>query len=86
MGLGGGAMIRGSLTLVISSTAAADRAGALATYFTAGYIGVSLPVIALGVALQYASPRVVLLAFGALVGAGFLAAAPVLAKTSKEES
>ena len=78
MGLGGGAMIRGSLSLVISTTTAADRAGALATYFAAGYVGVSLPVIGLGVALQYASPRVVLLVFAALVGAGFLAAAPVL--------
>jgi MFS family permease len=54
-------------------------AGALATYFTAGYVGVSLPVIGLGIALQYLSPRVVLLIFGTLVGVGFLAAAPVLA-------
>src|SRR5215217_2909694 len=40
MGLGGGAMIRGSLSVVISTTGAADRAGALATYFTASYVGV----------------------------------------------
>jgi MFS family permease len=78
IGLGGGAMIRGSLSLVISTTTAEDRAGALATYFAAGYVGVSLPVIGLGVALQYASPRVVLLIFATVVGAGFLAAAPVL--------
>jgi len=79
MGLGGGAMIRGSLSVVISTTGAADRAGALATYFTASYVGVSLPVVGLGLALQQLSPRVTLLIFAALVGAGFLAAAPVLA-------
>ena len=78
IGLGGGAMIRGSLSVVISTTHPADRAGALATYFAAGYVGVSLPVIGLGLALQQLSPRVTLLIFAALVGAGFLAAAPVL--------
>jgi hypothetical protein len=79
IGLGGGEMIRGSLGLVISTAGEADRVGALATYFTADYVGVSLPVIGLGIALQYLSPRVVLLIFGTLVGVGFLAAAPVLA-------
>ena len=80
MGLGGGAMIRGSLSVVISTTDPADRAGALATYFTAGYVGVSLPVVGLGLALQQLSPRVTLLIFAALVGAGFLAAAPALGR------
>jgi MFS family permease len=77
-GLGGGAIIRGSLTVVISTASAADRAGALATYFTAGYVGVSLPVLGLGVALQYLSPRVTLLIFATVVGVGILAAAPLL--------
>jgi MFS family permease len=79
-GLGGGAIIRGSLTVVISTASAADRAGALATYFTAGYVGVSLPVLGAGVALQFLSPRVTLLIFAAVVGAGILAAAPVLVR------
>ena len=68
-GVGGGAIIRGSLSVVISTASAADRAGALATYFTAGYVGVSLPVLGAGVALQYLSPRVTLLIFAAAVGA-----------------
>jgi len=78
VGAGGGAILRGSLNLVVSSAAPADRAGALATYFTAGYVGVTLPVIGLGIALQYVSPRVALLIFAVIVGAGILAAAPVL--------
>jgi MFS family permease len=77
-GLGQGAIIRGSLTLVISSVGAAERAGALATYFTAGYVGVSLPVLGAGIALQYLSPRVTLLVFAVLVGLAILAAAPLM--------
>ncbi len=79
-GVGQGAIIRGSLSVVISTASGADRAGALATYFTAGYVGVSLPVLGAGVALQYLSPRVTLLIFAAAVGLGILAAAPYLVR------
>jgi MFS family permease len=77
-GLGGGAIIRGSLSVVFATVGPDERAGALATYFTAGYIGVSLPVLGAGVALEYLSPRVTLLIFAAAVAAGILAAAPSL--------
>jgi predicted MFS family arabinose efflux permease len=77
-GLGLGAILRGSLVLVISTTGEADRAGALATFFTAGYVGVSLPVLGLGIALEFLSPRVTLLIFALIVALGILAAAPVL--------
>jgi MFS family permease len=79
-GIGGGAIIRGSLSVVLSTASAADRAGALATYFTAGYVGVSLPVLGAGVALQYLSPRVTLLIFAAAVAVGILAAAPLMVR------
>jgi MFS family permease len=79
-GLGQGAIIRGSLTVVISTASPEDRAGALATYFTAGYVGVSLPVLGAGVALQFLSPRVTLLIFAVAVGSGILAAAPRLVR------
>jgi len=79
-GLGGGAIIRGSLTVVISTASPEDRAGALTTYFTAGYVGVSLPVLGAGIALQYLSPRVTLLAFAVVVAIGILSAAPKLAR------
>ena len=48
-GTGIGAIIRGSLTVVISAASPDDRAGALATFFTAGYAGVSVPVIGVGI-------------------------------------
>src|SRR5262249_27618186 len=42
--------------------------GALATFFTAGYAGLSVPVIGVGLLLQHLSPRVTLLIFGVAVG------------------
>jgi MFS family permease len=79
-GLGNGAIIRGTLSVVIATASASDRAGALATYFTAGYVGISLPVLGAGLALQFLSPRVTLLIFAAAVGVGILAAAPLLVR------
>jgi MFS family permease len=78
VGGGIGGIFRGSLGVVISTSRPEDRAGALATFFMAGYVGVSLPVLGIGLALQYFSPRVTLLAFGLAVGAATLAAAPYL--------
>jgi MFS family permease len=77
-GIGQGAIFRASLALVISTSTPAARAGALATFFTVGYAGLSLPVIGLGVALQYMAPRIALLIFGVAIAAIVLAAAPVL--------
>lgn len=83
-GLGQGAVIRGSLSVVIATASPADRAGAVATYFTSGYVGVSLPVLGAGVALLYLSPRVTLLLFAVIVGIGILAAAPHLVRTRED--
>jgi hypothetical protein len=80
VGAVGGAILRGSLTVVISSASAADRAGALATFFTAGYVGLSLPVLGVGIAFQFLTPRVTLLIFALAVGLGILAAAPQLVR------
>jgi MFS family permease len=85
-GVGGGAIIRGSLSVVIATTSAADRASALTTYFIAGYVGVSLPVLGAGVALQYLSPRVTLLIFATAVGIGILAAAPLLVRRPTQQA
>jgi MFS family permease len=79
-GAGIGAIIRGSLSVVISTSGPDDRAGALAAFFTAGYVGIALPAIAVGLVLQQLSPRVTLLIFGLVVGVGLLVAAPVLVR------
>ena len=79
-GAGSGAIFRGSLTLVISTSDPDDRAGVLATFFIAAYIGLSIPVLGLGIALQYVSPRITLLVFALIVAVGILAAAPLLVR------
>jgi len=77
-GMGASAIFRASLGVVIAGARADERAGALATFFTAGYAAISLPVLGLGIALQFLSPRVTLLVFGIAVALGVLAAAPTL--------
>src|SRR5215207_2935573 len=81
VGIGGGAILRGSLTVVIATAGAADRAAALATFFTAAYLGLALPVLGLGIALQFLTLRVALLIFAGVVGLGILAATPFLDRT-----
>lgn len=80
VGAGGGAIFRGSLSVVITASGPDDRAGALATFFAAGYAGVSVPVVGVGLALQRFSPRVTLLVFSLAVGVGILAAARILTR------
>ena len=77
-GLGASAIFKASFNIVLSTSHVDDRAGALATLFTAGYMALSLPVLGLGVVLLYLSPKVTLLIFGLVVGLGILAAAPTL--------
>lgn len=79
-GAGCGGIFRGSLETVISVSTAEDRAGVLATFFAAGYAGISVPVVGAGVAIQFVSPRVTLLVFGVGVGIGLLAVLPVLVR------
>lgn len=80
VGAGDGAIFRGSLTVAISTSDPSDRASVLASFFTAGFLGLSVPVVGLGVALQHLSPRVTLLIFGVAVGTGILGAAPILVR------
>jgi hypothetical protein len=79
-GAGGGAIFRGSLTVVIQTSGADNRAGALATFFTVGYAGLSIPVVGLGLALEHLSPQATLLYFASAVALGILAAAPTLTR------
>jgi len=84
-GTGASAIFRSSLGIVVSAASAGDRAGALATFFTVGYAALSLPVLGLGVTLEYLSPRVTLLVFALVVGVGVLAAAPTLLRRPAAE-
>jgi MFS family permease len=67
-GAGGGLVFRGALVAAGSTAPAESRAEVLAGFFLGAYIGLSVPVIGLGIATTYASARDVMLVFVVLVG------------------
>jgi MFS family permease len=77
-GAGAGALFKGVVTSVAEIAPTESRAEALAGMFLAGYIGLSLPVLGLGVMTQYLSPRVSLVIFTAVLALAILAATPRL--------
>jgi MFS family permease len=67
-GAGGGLVFRGALVAAGSTAPAESRAEVLAGFFLGAYIGLSVPVIGLGIATTYAPARDVMLVFVVLVG------------------
>ena len=72
-GAGGGLVFRGSLVAAASTAPPGSRAEVLAGFFLGAYVGLSAPVIALGVATEYAAPRDVMLVFVVLAAAAVAA-------------
>jgi hypothetical protein len=83
-GAGSGAVFRATLSTVIAVSTAEHRAEALAGLFLAGYLGLSLPVVGLGVALEYVSPRAALLGFAIAVAVAIVATTPLLIGGSRD--
>jgi hypothetical protein len=81
VGAGAGAMFKGALGTVIAVSDPENRAEAVAGLFLAGYIGLSVPVVGIGVAVQEVSAKVALLGFAVIVAAGIVAASrPLLGR------
>lgn len=66
-GAGGGLVFRGALAAAGSTAPPGARAEVLSGYFLGAYVGLSVPVVALGVATQYVASRDAMLVFAALV-------------------
>jgi MFS family permease len=66
-GAGGGLAFRGALTAAGSTAPSESRAEVLAGFFLGAYIGLSVPVVGLGIATQYVSARMVMLMFVVIV-------------------
>jgi MFS family permease len=81
-GAGAGALFKGVVTSVAAIAPPESRAEALAGMFLAGYIGLSVPVLGLGVMTQYLSPRVSLVIFTGVLAIAILAATPRLLQRS----
>jgi MFS family permease len=66
-GGGAGAAFKGSVTTVLSIARPQARGEALAGLFLAGYVGLAVPVLGLGLATQLLSARVAVLGFAVLL-------------------
>ena len=66
-GGGAGAAFKGSVTTVLGMARPEARGEALAGLFLAAYVGLAVPVLALGVATQLLSARVAVLGFAVLL-------------------
>ncbi|MET9819498.1 MFS transporter [Streptomyces sp. NPDC006355] len=66
-GAGGGLAFRAALTAAGSTAPPESRAEVLAGFFLGAYVGLSLPVVGLGIATQYAPARTVMLVFVVIV-------------------
>jgi MFS family permease len=74
-GAGGGLVFRGSLVAAASTAPPGSRAEVLAGFFLGAYVGLSAPVIALGVATEYMAARDVMLVFVVLAAVAVAAGA-----------
>ncbi|TCC48543.1 MFS transporter [Kribbella pittospori] len=83
VGVGAGSIFRSALTTVLTTAPPNDRA-ALALFFVVGYLGLSVPVVAAGIALQHATFKVLLLTFAIVVAAGILLASPRLRRLTTD--
>ena len=83
-GAGGGLVFRGSLVAAASTAPPESRAEVLAGFFLGAYIGLSAPVIALGVATEYAAARDVMLVFVVLAAVAIAASARAVLRHHSE--
>jgi predicted MFS family arabinose efflux permease len=67
VGAGGGLVFKGALVTAASTAPAGSRAEVLAGFFLGAYIGLSIPVIALGITTTYLPARDTMLGFAFIV-------------------
>ncbi len=76
IGAGGGTIFRGAVGTVMSIAPPDRIAESLAGMFLAGFVGLSLPVVGVGITLsRHVTPKVTILGFAIVVSAGIAASA-----------
>jgi MFS family permease len=73
-GAGAGLLFRGALTATSAAAPEGSRAEVLAGYFLGSYLGLSVPVVGLGVATHYVAARDVMLGFVVIIAVAVLLA------------
>jgi hypothetical protein len=74
VGAGASALLKGTLGTVISISTPDTLGESLTGFFLSGYFGLSIPAIAVGIALQFISLKDTLLAFAIIVSLGIMSA------------
>jgi MFS family permease len=72
LGAGAGGLFKGAIATIIRTAQPERRAETLVGLFLAGYLGIMVPVVGLGILTQEVQPKVALLVFGGLLVAGVL--------------
>jgi MFS family permease len=78
VGAGAALAFRGGLSTAAATAPPESRAEVLSAFFLGAYIGLSVPVVALGIATQYVSARSAMLVFSVLVAAAILSGTRML--------
>jgi MFS family permease len=81
-GAGAGLVFKGSLAVAASTAPAGSRAEVLAGFFLGAYIGLSVPVVGLGVVTQYIPARDAMLVFAALAAVAIAASVRAVTRRS----
>ena len=83
LGLGAGALFKGALATVIRIAEPERRAETLVGLFLAGYLGLAIPAVGLGLLTESVQPKVALLVFASLLVAGVLASFAPLSRSAR---
>lgn len=81
-GAGAGISFRAAITAAASTAAPESRAEVLAGFFLGAYLGLSAPVVGLGIATQHVSAQTAMIVFVVLISATVLACARVVQRES----
>jgi MFS family permease len=85
-GAGSGLSFRAAIAAVASTAAPESRAEVLAGFFLGAYVGLSVPVVGLGVATQYVSARAAMVVFVLLVAAAVVGCARIVQVESERNA
>jgi MFS family permease len=83
-GAGAGMVFKGSLVAAASVAPAGSRAEVLAGFFLGAYVGLSIPIVGLGIATMYTPARDVMLVFVAVAVAAIVASVRALTRGHRQ--
>lgn len=84
-GAGGGLVFRGALVAAGSTAPPESRAEVFAGFFLGAYVGLSVPVIGLGIATRYIAARIAMLVFVVLMAVAIVTAVEAVLRAQQAQ-